>query len=92
MSKTSFAADPLPASAARLSLLAYVYFAGDDRFGALGVSLQANAYVPATAAAMTTGPAGAVSGRSAFERAASAGDRMSDQAQMLQKTDQLTHL
>ena len=33
---------------ARLSLLEYLYFAGDDRFGALGVSLQANAYVPAT--------------------------------------------
>jgi serine/threonine-protein kinase HipA len=39
---------------ARLSLLEYLYFAGDDRFGALGVSLQANAYVPATTAAMPT--------------------------------------
>ena len=38
----------------RLSLLEYLYFAGDDRFGALGVSLQANAYVPATTAAMPT--------------------------------------
>lgn len=39
---------------ARLSLLEYLYFAGDDRFGALGVSLQANAYVPAPTAAMPT--------------------------------------
>ena len=36
----------------RLSLLEYLYFAGDDRFGALGVSLAANAYGPAPAAAM----------------------------------------
>ena len=37
---------------ARLSLLEYLYFAGDDRFGALGVSLQADAYVPADSAAL----------------------------------------
>lgn len=39
---------------ARLSLLEYLYFAGDDRFGALGVSLQADAYVPVATAAMPT--------------------------------------
>jgi serine/threonine-protein kinase HipA len=39
---------------ARLSLLEYLYFAGDDRFGALGVSLQADAYVPAPTAALST--------------------------------------
>ena len=39
---------------ARLSLLEYLYFAGDDRFGALGVSLQAQTYVPAATAAMPT--------------------------------------
>jgi serine/threonine-protein kinase HipA len=39
---------------ARLSLLEYLYFAGDDRFGALGVSLLADEYVPATSAAMPT--------------------------------------
>ena len=39
---------------ARLSLLEYLYFAGDDRFGALGVSLPAETYVPATSAAMPT--------------------------------------
>lgn len=39
---------------ARLSLLEYLYFAGDNRFGALGVSLQADAYVPASTAAMPT--------------------------------------
>ena len=39
---------------ARLSLLEYLYFAGDDRFGALGVSLQAETYVPAATAAMPT--------------------------------------
>ena len=37
---------------ARLSLLEYLYFAGDDRFGALGVSLQTDVYVPAASAAM----------------------------------------
>ena len=31
----------------RLSLLEYLYFAGDHRFGALGVSLRADACVPA---------------------------------------------
>lgn len=31
---------------ARLSLLEYLYFAGDDRFGALGVSTSAEAYLP----------------------------------------------
>ena len=39
---------------ARLSLLEYLYFAGDDRFGALGVSLQSETYVPAATAAMPT--------------------------------------
>lgn len=39
---------------ARLSLLEYLYFAGDDRFGALGVSLQTDAHVPAPTAAMPT--------------------------------------
>jgi serine/threonine-protein kinase HipA len=37
---------------ARLSLLEYLYFAGDDRFGALGVSLHMDAYVPADGAAL----------------------------------------
>lgn len=31
---------------ARLSLLEYLYFSGDDRFGALGVSASATAYLP----------------------------------------------
>ncbi|MCM5682244.1 HipA domain-containing protein [Schlegelella sp. S2-27] len=35
----------------RLSLLEYLYFAGDDRFGALGVSTAADRYLP-----RTTGP------------------------------------
>ena len=30
----------------RLSILEYLFFAGDDRFGALGVSLQEDRYVP----------------------------------------------
>src|SRR6202046_1710740 len=30
----------------RLSLLEYLYFAGDDRFGALGVSTSSDEYVP----------------------------------------------
>src|SRR5262245_6648403 len=30
----------------RLSLLEYLYFAGDDRFGALGVSTSASEYLP----------------------------------------------
>ena len=30
----------------RLSLLEYLYFAGDERFGALGVSLSASEYQP----------------------------------------------
>jgi serine/threonine-protein kinase HipA len=38
----------------RLSLLEYLYWAGDDRFGALGVSLNAESYVPAPTAAMST--------------------------------------
>ena len=37
---------------ARLSLLEYLYFAGDDRFGALGVSLQTNVYAPAPSTAL----------------------------------------
>ena len=36
---------------ARLSLMEYLYYAGDDRFGALGVSTSQAAYVP-----RTTGP------------------------------------
>ena len=36
----------------RLSLLEHVYFAGDDRFGALGVSLRTDAHVPAPTAAL----------------------------------------
>ncbi|WP_293750354.1 type II toxin-antitoxin system HipA family toxin [Limnohabitans sp. Rim8] len=39
---------------ARLSLLEYLYFAGDDRFGALGVSLHPDTYVAAPTAAMPT--------------------------------------
>jgi serine/threonine-protein kinase HipA len=39
---------------ARLSLLEYLYFAGDDRFGALGISLKADAYVPSITAALPT--------------------------------------
>ena len=38
----------------RLSLLEYLYFAGDDRFGVLGVSLQTDAYVPVPTPAMAT--------------------------------------
>jgi len=37
---------------ARLSLLEYLYFAGDDRFGALGVSLSPDAHVPAPSTAL----------------------------------------
>jgi len=33
---------------ARLSLMEYLYYAGDDRFGALGVSTSRTAYVPRT--------------------------------------------
>jgi len=36
----------------RLSLLEYLYFAGDERFGALGVSTSAQAYVPHRTGAM----------------------------------------
>ena len=32
----------------RLSVLEYLYFAGDDRFGALGVSLATQAYIPSS--------------------------------------------
>ena len=39
---------------ARLSLLEYLYFAGDDRFGALGVSLQDGVYEPAPTAVMAS--------------------------------------
>jgi serine/threonine-protein kinase HipA len=35
-------------------LLEYLYFAGNDRFGGLGVSLHAETYVPAPTAAMPT--------------------------------------
>lgn len=37
---------------ARLSLLEFLYFAGDDRFGALGVSTSAQAYLPRRLGAM----------------------------------------
>ena len=33
---------------ARLSIMEYLFYAGDDRFGALGVSTSANTYVPRT--------------------------------------------
>jgi len=33
---------------ARLSLMEYLYYAGDDRFGALGVSTSDNTYIPRT--------------------------------------------
>ncbi|CAN5197359.1 hypothetical protein BH11PSE9_BH11PSE9_12100 [soil metagenome] len=36
----------------RLSLLEYLYFAGDNRFGALGVSLSRDAYAPSAVAAL----------------------------------------
>jgi serine/threonine-protein kinase HipA len=36
----------------RLSLMEYLYFAGDDRFGALGVSLSHDAYVARPASAL----------------------------------------
>jgi serine/threonine-protein kinase HipA len=39
---------------ARLSVLEYLYFAGDDRFGALGVSLQSSSYQPSGAGAMAS--------------------------------------
>lgn len=39
---------------ARLSLLEFLYFAGDDRFGALGVSLDAQAYRPRERGAVPT--------------------------------------
>ncbi len=39
---------------ARLSLLEYLYFAGDDRFGALGVSTSAEQYLPRRLSPMPT--------------------------------------
>ena len=33
---------------ARLSIMEYLFYAGDDRFGALGVSTSADAYIPRT--------------------------------------------
>lgn len=36
----------------RLSVLEYLYFAGDDRFGALGVSLATQAYIPSSSSTM----------------------------------------
>jgi serine/threonine-protein kinase HipA len=30
----------------RLSLMEYLYYAGDDRFGALGVSRSSTSYIP----------------------------------------------
>lgn len=36
----------------RLSVLEYLYFAGDDRFGALGVSLASQAYIPSSSNTM----------------------------------------
>ena len=38
----------------RLSILEYLYFAGDDRFGALGVSLSADTYVPSQRNALSS--------------------------------------
>jgi len=38
----------------RLSLLEYLYFAGDDRFGALGVSTSAEEYLPRTLGPLPT--------------------------------------
>jgi serine/threonine-protein kinase HipA len=38
----------------RLSLLEYLYFAGDDRFGALGVSTSREAYLPRTLGPLPT--------------------------------------
>src|SRR4051794_28770904 len=38
----------------RLSLLEFLYFAGDDRFGALGVSASAEAYAPRKLGALPT--------------------------------------
>ena len=32
----------------RLSLMEYLYYAGDDRFGALGISTSSSAYIPLT--------------------------------------------
>jgi serine/threonine-protein kinase HipA len=39
---------------ARLSTLEYLYFSGDDRFGALGVSASASAYLPCHRGALPT--------------------------------------
>ena len=39
---------------ARLSILEYLYFAGDDRFGALGVSLRPDAYEPSGGGAVSS--------------------------------------
>ena len=39
----------------RLSLLEYLYFAGDERFGALGVALSGASYVPQTTHALPRG-------------------------------------
>jgi serine/threonine-protein kinase HipA len=38
----------------RLSLMEYLYFAGDDRFGALGVSLSAESYAPCSRGPLPT--------------------------------------
>jgi serine/threonine-protein kinase HipA len=38
----------------RLSLIEYLYFAGDDRFGALGVSISASEYLPRRLGALPT--------------------------------------
>jgi serine/threonine-protein kinase HipA len=38
----------------RLSLLEYLYFAGDDRFGALGVSISSSQYLPRRLGALPT--------------------------------------
>lgn len=38
----------------RLSLMEFLYFAGDERFGALGVSISASAYVPRRAGPLPT--------------------------------------
>lgn len=39
---------------ARLSILEYLYFAGDERFGALGVSLRPDAYEPSGGGAISS--------------------------------------
>ena len=65
----------------RLSLLEYLYFAGDDRFGGLGISLKAEAYVPAITAALPT-IAGLTDMHQAVQRVM-AGDAVNEQQRRL---------